>query len=512
MKRSWLVWLSLLACWMLTGLAGVASAAPGDVDRSFGREGVVTLDSTSFQYATPDDVAVGPNGGIYTLRTVQRCPGYISCVIERRVDRLRPGGDPEGGSWSDGVLLPIGGDLYQEDASIAVDSEERAVIAAATRDGRLALARLNPDGSPDGGFGSAGIAEFDLGVPVDRASVAIAVDGRIVVAAEPLSGYGGDAVIVTRFTTDGVADPTFNGGAPFVTTLGSGFGGLGVTRAGGTVLAGPRCCGAVGNAIHVTALDQVGGLDPHFGRDGQLFVDDVTAGVGVGAVAVLPNGAIYVVGSGSRSGDAFAMRLRPNGRPDRGFGHRGFAYIRHSHLEVADAMVDRAGRLLVVGISSVESRRDSRFGFSRLTLLRRLSNGQPDRTFAGGSLVRIAALGPSKVVGAGLQAGSKAIALVQSGSCIRTCSSPGSVLLRFIGGTSNARCLGHRATIVGIRHGEKLTGTPHRDVIAALAGNDLVRGRGGDDLICGGRGSDRLLGGPGRDRFSGGPGRNRITQ
>lgn len=512
MKLSRPTGLLLLTCFLSTCFTGVAGAAPGDIDRSFGREGAVTLDSTALQYATPDDVAAAPKNGIYALRTVQRCPTYTTCVIERRVDRLRPDGNPEGGIWSGGVFLPIDGDLYDEDASIATDSEERAVIAAATRDGRLALARLNADGSRDGEFGADGIAEFDLGVPVDRTQVAIAADGRIVVAAEPVSGYGGDAVIVARFTAEGGVDPTFNGGAPYVTTLGSGFGGLGLARAGGAVLAGPRCCGAVGNAVHATALDPTGALDSGFGGSGQLFVDDVAAGVGVGAVVVLPRGSIYVVGSGSRSGSAFVMRLRPSGRLDRRFGHRGIAYVRHSHLEVADAMVDRAGRLLVAGTSTVRVRRDSHFGPSRLTILRRLSNGRPDRTFAGGALVRIGALGATKVVGAGLQTDGRAIVLVRSGSCSRTCQSPASVLVRFIGGSSRARCRGHRATIVGTRHGEKLIGTRHRDVIAALAGNDLVRGRGGNDLICGGRGNDRLFGGRGRDRLSGGPGRDRLRQ
>ncbi len=480
-----------------------AVAAPADVDRSFGREGVATLDATAVQYATPNDVAVGPDREIYVLRTARRCPAGAPCTNERLVDRLRPGGRSGGG-----VFLPIEGDLEGDDSSIAVGSDGKPVVAAATPDGDLALARLNPDGSRDSGFGAAGIARFDLGVPVDRASVAVGSDGRVVVAAEPRSGYGGDAVFVARFTAQGAPDPSFNGGAPFVTTLGSGFGGFGVTRAGGVAIAGPRCCGSVGNAVHVSALDPAGRPSSVFGRNGQVFVDDVSRGAGVGAVVVLPNGAIYVVGLGLRRGDAFVLRLKPNGRLNRRYGRRGVVYMKRSRLRAVDAMVDRAGRLLVVGISPARSKH--RVRARSLTLARLLANGRRDRTFGGGSLVHLASLGPISVVGAGLQDGRRIVVLGRVGSCSRICAAPRSLLVRFIGGSSRARCFGHRATIVGTRHGERLVGTRHRDVIAALAGNDLVLGRGGNDLICGGRGNDRLLGGGGRDRIGGGPGRNRI--
>jgi Ca2+-binding RTX toxin-like protein len=144
--------------------------------------------------------------------------------------------------------------------------------------------------------------------------------------------------------------------------------------------------------------------------------------------------------------------------------------------------------------------------------LRRLPDGARDRTFAGGSIVHLGSLDASRVIAAGLQNRRKLVVLGSGGECIRTCPSPSSILVRFLGGTSASRCQGRRATIVGTRHGEKLVGTPGRDVIVSLAGNDLVLGRGGNDLICGGRGDDRLVGGKGRDVLRGGAGHNRLQQ
>jgi uncharacterized delta-60 repeat protein len=511
-SKAWrLVSALALVCGCLAATSGVAAAAPGDVDRSFGREGTVFLESGSVHFATPDDMAIGTDGQIYVLRTVQRCPTFSSCVIEHLVNRLRPNGTLDSGFGAGGVFVPIGGSLYSEDASLALPGDA-GVIVAATDHGNLSLARLKPDGSLDGGFGAAGVAKFDLGTPVARVQVAVQGDGRILVGAEPESGYGGDAAIVARYTAQGAPDPSFNGGVPVVTSLGSGFGDFDLTGAGGIVLAGPRCCGAVGRAAHLASFDQVGHLEPNFGRGGELFVDDVTDGIGVGAIVVLPKGRIYVVGSGRGKGEAFVLALRPNGKLDPKYGHRGIAYIRRSLLKVAGAAVDRAGRLLIAGSALTGSSRGPGYGSQRLTVLRRLPDGSRDLTFAGGSLVRLRSLGATQVVAGELQKGRMLVALATGGSCVRACSSGRDFLVRFLGGTSASRCKGQRATIVGTRHGEKLTGTPHRDVIAALAGDDAVHGRGGDDLICGGRGDDRLLGGKGHDRLQGGPGRNRLRQ
>ncbi len=147
-----------------------------------------------------------------------------------------------------------------------------------------------------------------------------------------------------------------------------------------------------------------------------------------------------------------------------------------------------------------------------LTVLRRLADGGPDSTFAGGALARLRSIGRTRVAASGLQGGSSLVILGSAGPCYRSCPPPKTFLVRYLGGDSASRCQGKRATIVGTRHGERLFGTRHSDVIAALGGNDIVFGRGGNDLVCGGRGNDRLVGGKGRDRLSGGAGHNKVQQ
>ena len=501
----------ILGCFVSVGMAGTAGASPADLDRSFGQEGISRLQSDQSAYVVPEDMAVGPNGEIYVLRSAFRC-SVSPCLREHLVSRSSRDGILDrsfGVSGVRSVFMAARG--FTGSGSLAVMADGR-VIVGSTDDGKLVLGRLNPNGTPDGTFGNGGAIKLDLGIPVDRVRVAAQTDGRIVIAAEPRSGYGGDAVIVARFTSQGAPDPGFNGGIPVVTSLGSGVGDFALSGER-TVLAGPRCCGFGGGAVHLMRLDQNGVFDSNFGNQGQSFIDDVTEGVGIGAVIALPDGRIYVAGSSkSDKGDVFALRLLPTGRLDHRFGNRGIAYMRRSFLTVDGVAVDHAGRLLIAGIAPAGTRLGPSRGVRELAILRRLSNGRRDRTFAGGSLMHLGSPSANQMAAVGLQEGSKLVALVSNGECSRGCPSPITFLVRFIGGTSGSSCKGKRATIVGTRQGEELVGTPRRDVIAALAGNDSVNGRGGKDVICGGRGDDKLRGGPGRDVLSGGPGRNRLQQ
>jgi uncharacterized delta-60 repeat protein len=509
LKSSRLVWSLLLSFCFVASVASSAVAAPGDIDRTFGQEGFVTFDSIAGAYTSANDMAAAPDGSLYVLRSSQKC-GVPSCTVAHPLTRFRANGGPDSSYGVGGTSAALGiatGASPGLNASLGLGSDARAV-AAWTEDGTLVMRRLNPDGSLDTSFGAAGTLRYNFGVPIDRARIAVQADGRIVVAAEPLSGYGGNAVVTARFTQQGF-DPSFHGGAPIFTSLGSGFGGLALTQAGGVVLGGPRCCSVGRNDVHLARFDPNGGFDGVFGRQGEVFVDDVGDGAGVGAVLVQPKGRVYVVGSIDQQENTFILRLRGNGKLDRSFGRRGIAYARNTHLNVAGAAIDRTGNLLIFG-SSPAGRNGS--GPDRLTVLRRRANGKPDLTFAGGTPVRIGSSSSTRAVAGALQHGSSLVLLANAGSCFRTCPTPKNFLVRFIGGASAPRCAGKRATIVGTRRGERLVGTRHADVIVGLAGNDVVFGRGGNDLVCGGSGNDRLVGGKGRDQLAGGAGRNQLRQ
>lgn len=485
---------------------GSATAAPGDLDRFFGSEGIVSLDDPSTALVTPVDVAVGPDNAIYVLSSKLNCycPTFSRDLL---VSRLDPHGEHDETFGTGGTSNAFGSvnATTGPGGSLAVGADGKVVVSS-TDQGEIVLSRLNPDGSLDSSFGAGGMARVAVGGRMSGARVAVQEDGEVVVGADMNFGYGEGSVAVARLTRQGMLDPAFNGGRPVVTSLGYGLGGLGLAGDSGVVVAGPHCCISRGSTVHVARLDASGNFDHRFGHRGHRFVDDVVRGAEVDAVLALPGGKIDVVGSGQT--DAFALRLLPGGRLDPAFGEHGIAYMRNSDLSVSSAVVDAHGRLVIAGSAPASKS----FEEGRSIVLRRLPNGRPDRSFGGGSLVRLRTVESSTPEAIALQSGDRIVALVKIGSCERYCSSFKYMLVRYRGGSGGARCMGQRATIIGTRSGETLIGTRHRDVIVALSGNDVVRGRGGNDLICGGRGDDRLLGGGGRDRLIGGSGRDEIQQ
>lgn len=512
--RSRVVRVLVVGCCLFAVSVGRAGAAPGDVDRTFGQEGGVRIQSERGAYVFPEDMAVGPEGEIYFLRSSFRCSNS-PCQSEELVSRYTFGGrlDSSFGVAGERALFrSTAAFRYSGDGSLAVAPDGRIVVGS-VEEGKLLLGRLNPDGTPDAGFGYGGEIRADLIVPIDRVRVAVQADGRVVVGAEPVSGYGGNAVLVARYTAQGFPDPSFRSGGQLVTNLGSGLGGLALDE-GKTLIAGPRCCRAEGRGVHLARIDERGVFDSDFGPHGERFVDDVTDGVGVSALIVSPDGDIYVVGYGqAEKGGAFVLKLRAGGALEARFGRDGIVHLSRPSLVVDGAAVDRAGRLLIAGSDREDGKGGGGTSGPRsVVILRRRPNGRPDLTFSGGAPVHLSSL-PARHVGAvGIQRGRRFVLLAFRGGCFRICISPTTSLVRVLGGTSSSRCRGRRATIVGTRRGERLVGTPHRDVIAALAGNDRVFGLGGSDLICGGRGGDRLIGGEGRDLLRGGAGRDRIRQ
>ena len=101
------------------------------------------------------------------------------------VARLLPNGTPDGGFGANGVVTIDFGTLADIVGGAVLQSDGKIVVAGYSQsDEDVAVVRLNADGSPDATFGTAGKAKVDFGVATFGNAVALQKNGRIVVAGQ----------------------------------------------------------------------------------------------------------------------------------------------------------------------------------------------------------------------------------------------------------------------------------------------------------------------------------------
>ncbi len=159
--------------------------ATGALDPAFGGDGRVTLPgggSASAVLVQPDrKILVAGNAGGSAMMTVTR---------------LTPNGSPDATFDGDGTATIDFGSLADLAGGAALQPDGKIVVAGYTQASEdVAVARLNADGSPDATFGTAGKATVDFGVATFGNAVALAPNGRIVVAGQKT---GGDDFAVAR--------------------------------------------------------------------------------------------------------------------------------------------------------------------------------------------------------------------------------------------------------------------------------------------------------------------------
>ena len=341
-----------IACLACLALVAPASAAPGDLDRSFGDEGVFLgpLD-TGLKHI--DELVVQPDGTYLALGFGQRFGSYGGILA-----RLQPTGqfDPTFGWEGHAPTL-------QTPAQLIRQPDGRILVGGARQEdehrfGEFAVDRFLPNGDPDPSFGSGGRIyvrvgsnEGPLPARAQVTSAALDSEGRITVAG---SIYGGEGayVVFVRFLADGSRDTAFGVNGVVLHRRNEYYPDLTAEhllplRGGGLLAAGITYRG-----WGVWRLREDGSLDSSFAGDGRVgFRSDGFPFIR--RISVVAGGRIRVLGA---VGDTVVERqLLPNGRVDRSFGIRGVARTRltppepHDDLGIADVLRLPDGKLAVTG-------------------------------------------------------------------------------------------------------------------------------------------------------------------
>ena len=333
-KRSITRSLIVVLAVLIAGLSASSiarAAAPGSLDPSFGSGGSAKTGTGTqlFGTAVQSDgkvVAVGQTGGSTLLLARFTTSGALD-----------PSFGNHGLASVPATGAPFPGSIGR---AVAVQSDGKIVVVGSsgpTGGGGLLVERFTANGRPDSGFGKGGALNLLTGDLANGFAVAIQPDGKILAAgAATTLGAGGvqPRVVVVRLNPNGSPDTRFGSAGVDVLDLGpvSAAQGLAVQSGGKIVLAGSTTPGLQAPIAYVARLTSSGGFDKSFAGKGYYehqYARGGGANSGFNAVAVQSDGKIVAGGAavtGTLEADALVVRFTASGAPDSSFGSGGAVY------------------------------------------------------------------------------------------------------------------------------------------------------------------------------------------
>jgi uncharacterized delta-60 repeat protein len=289
--------------------------ASGNSDPSFGSGGLVT---TSFggNFAGASAIMLQPDGKFIVAGTVDFNPSVVGSGMDFALARYNPNGSLDGTFGIGGkVVFDFFGSFDQANAALLLPDGKIVVAGSASFDSfnrniGFALARFNPNGSIDFGFGSGGkqINSF-FGSGAQANSLALQPDGKLVVAGTaPDSSTRPVATdfALARYNSDGSLDPSFGIGGqtaiPFSDSASEQANALVLTPDGKILVAGAAFkTFATPPDFAIARYNSDGTLDTEFGNGGTKTTD-IARGTDVAqALAIQPDGRVIAAGRSFRS-------------------------------------------------------------------------------------------------------------------------------------------------------------------------------------------------------------------
>jgi uncharacterized delta-60 repeat protein len=335
----------------------------GGLDPSFGTGGEVT---TSFgkNQAEGHGIAIDPNNGTIVVTGIisgsTNKGGFTQGLGVARYNASD--GSPDKTFGFKGQVTTNFANSLADNAGVAVQNDSKIVVAGTVFStspafrADFALARYNPDGSLDAGFGTEGTVTTNIPGPSLVFTPSLAVDpatGKVVVAAQAdiitSTGSPDEVFTVTRYNADGSLDTSFGTGGTAETDFQANFGpsslsqvaGVAVLPGGKIVLAGEVSL-AQGTGFGLVRFNPDGSLDTTFGTGGEVFTNVGPSGLAVPAGLVVDpaTGKVVVAGtsvdfSTGFSEDFALVRYNTNGSLDSTFGTGGIVTTNFGNFTAA---------------------------------------------------------------------------------------------------------------------------------------------------------------------------------
>ena len=345
------------------------------LDTAFGQGGSVCVD-----FFGQDDlvggVAVQPDGKIVVAATAEQSDGNTTVIA---VARLNPDGSLDA-SFGNGGKASAQAGAGAGARAVTIDAQGRIVVAgsAATAGGAgdFAVVRFLPDGSLDNTFAGDGSATVDLGGNDAAADVGVDAEGRVVLAGASVDDRGPRGFALARLNGDGLPDGGFGAGGMVITSFGGSAHRLSLRSDGKITVVGNKASlnASTGRAFGAVALGRYnadGSPDGSFGTGGTVFLDRESHAMTVAGMAFDGAGGVVVLGRHAVGGDEVnsdygVVRFNGDGSLDAGVGIDGLLLVDlgHCYDHPDDVLQVKGDRLMAVGSSGA----DTRFSTVRYTL------------------------------------------------------------------------------------------------------------------------------------------------
>jgi uncharacterized delta-60 repeat protein len=268
-----------------------------------------------------------------------------------------PEGAADPGFGDGGIVTTDFAAGWDQANALALQPDGKIVVAGSTvqgDSGDFAIARYNPNGSPDTSFGTGGKVTTDFGKSDFAYGVALQADGKIVAVgttADVLTGASDFAL--ARYNANGSLDTSFGGTGKVITDIAGGndqANAVAVQPDDGQILVAGFTKAAT-NDFAVLRYNPNGSLDPTFGGTGKVTTDFAGGDDIATAMALQPDGGIVVAGFGAGYEVA---RYNPNGSLDTTFNGDGTVVTTVGNGGRGEAVtIQPDGKIVVAGYSFV---------------------------------------------------------------------------------------------------------------------------------------------------------------
>lgn len=326
----------------------------GQLDESFGNGGKVMLYFNDFG-SVASAMHLQPDGSILLAGTSQGSYTFVAKLLED--------GASDNSFGTGGVVEHLFGCYYTVCNDITVQSDGKFLVIGTLMETdtsvyeRLFMARINSDGSIDGGFANNGIYIHNDSLGSTGQFIGLLPNGKILAG-----GYAGVGIeqgnsiheyLLLRFNSNGTPDTDFNGTGETIAdfdTLSDIASGMAIQPDGKIILAGNSYnYSYTASYMCLVRFNTDGTPDTGFGVNGKVLYNPSLPNSWLDMfldVALQPDGKIVCCGSATSI--AAFMRFNADGSPDTGFGTNGLTtyYYENSYTEARTLTFQNDGKIL----------------------------------------------------------------------------------------------------------------------------------------------------------------------